>query len=373
MARHVLLLATLDTKAAEAGFLSDRLADLGVPVQAVDLSLDQTGQAPTGKLALMEAAAARARAQLAATCDPETAVVVGLGGGTGSQVILKAMRDLPVTLPKVLITTLPFDPRDALADSSIILVPTLADIEGLNDILRQTFDRAACMIRGLVDAVPLDSSARAIGITALGVTQPASAALCRRLSVAGFEPTVFHANGYGGAAFARFVSAGAFEGVIDMTVHEITRLHLAGAHVPMPTRFSCAADLPRVVLPGGLNFLGLGALDTVPESLRNRPIFRHSQLFTHVQLSVEEMARAALLLAGELNAAHAPVDVILPMGGFSSEDRPGGALASPELREVAATTLERAARHYRTRRLDSHINDPETAEVAVAALLEHLP
>jgi hypothetical protein len=39
----------------------------------------------------------------------------------------------------------------------------------------------------------------------------------------------------------------------------------------MPTRFTAGGDLPRVVLPGGLNFLGLGALDaTRPSCWRGR-------------------------------------------------------------------------------------------------------
>lgn len=372
MARHVLLLATLDTKAAEIGFLSDRLAALGVPVRLLDLSLDRSGRDAGGKLALMDAAAHRARAQLSEVLDSATAVVVGLGGGTGSQIVLQVMHDLPVILPKVLITTLPFDPREALADNLIILVPTLVDIEGLNDTLRQVFCQTAGLIRGLVDAPTLAVTARAIGLTALGVTQEASVALRKELLAAGFEPTVFHANGYGGAAFARFCAAGAFEGVIDMTVHEITRIHVAGAHVPMPTRFSSASGLPRVVLPGGLNFVGLGALETLPEVFRNRPHYQHSKLFTHAKLSRDEMAKTAHILAKELNGARAPTEVILPMGGFSSEDRPGGAIEDAELREIAADILTAEARNFCTTRLPHHINDPETARVAVAALLDHL-
>jgi uncharacterized protein (UPF0261 family) len=56
--------------------------------------------------------------------------VVGLGGGTGGEIILRAMHALPFDFPKILITTLPFDPRAALADNAITLVPTLVDVAG---------------------------------------------------------------------------------------------------------------------------------------------------------------------------------------------------------------------------------------------------
>jgi len=299
---------------------------------------------------------------------------IGLGGGTGGEIAMAVLKALPATYPKFLITTMAFDPRDALADSAITLVPTLCDLEGLNPMLRQVFENTAAMVAGLAHAQSVGTSDRRnIAVTTLGATGAGGAAICHALAAQGFDATVFHANGYGGAAFARFIAEGAAAGVIDLNVHELGRLRLAGAHVPMPLRFRAADALPRIVLPGALNFLGLGALSTLSAQHRARPHYPHSSHFTHVQLTEAEMADQARALAAELNHATAPCHVILPMGGFSHEDRPGGAINAPRLRAIAAEVLEAEARAFTVARLDHHINDPATAHAAVAALLERMP
>jgi uncharacterized protein (UPF0261 family) len=186
-------------------------------------------------------------------------------------------------------------------------------------------------------------------------------------------PTIFHANGYGGAALVRFVREGEAAGVIDLNVHELGRMRLAGVSVPMPDRFTVAGGLPRIVLPGALNFLGLGAIDTLSPDQRTRPHYRHTGHFTHVQLTEPEMAAQAAALAEALNMATGPTHVLVPMGGFSHEDRPGGAIEAPRLREIAAEVLATLARAFTVERLPSHINTPETGTAAVTALFDRMP
>ncbi len=369
MAR-VLLIGTFETKAEELGYLARALSGQGLEVETLDLSLSAGGAALSGpdKLARMQAKARAAAPQIVARSQ-DCAAVVGVGGGTGGEIVLTAMEGLPAEYPKVLITTLPFDPRAALADTAITLIPTLCDIEGLNPTLRQVFENAAAMIAGLAKArLAPQAGQQTVAVTTLGATGAAGAEIVQALKPLAFEATVFHANGYGGAAFARFVEDGKAAAVIDLNVHELGRLRLAGAHVPMPTRFSCASSLPRVVLPGALNFIGLGAIDTIPEPYRRRLHYAHSGHFTHIKLTPGEMADQATALAQALNDSQAPCKVVIPMGGFSHEDRPGGAIEDPELREIAAQTLEAEARAYSVTRLPHHINSAETAAAVVAAL-----
>ena len=367
---RVLLIGTFETKGAELGYLADALTRNGLEVEKVDISLGTGGAILSGaeKLARMADRAEAAASQIAAHCD-DCYVAVGVGGGTGAEIVLAALKGLPAVYPKMLITTMAFDPRAALADSAITLVPTLCDIEGLNPALRQVFENAASMVVGLYKAqIAPKPVGPPIAVTTLGATGVAGSQTQRLLAEAGYEVTVFHANGYGGAAFARFIQEGHVHGVIDLCVHELGRKRIAGAHVPMPGRFTAAGALPRVVLPGGLNFIGLGEIDTLTAAHRARPHYRHSAYFTHVKLTAEEMADQAEALANSLNQGTKPSEVLIPMGGFSHEDRPGGAIEDPQLREIAADILERDARAYRVRRLDHHINAPEVAREAVAAL-----
>ena len=370
--QRVLLIGTKETKGAALAYLADALAHHGLSVELVDISLGASGQPLGGpaKLALMERRACQA-ADRAAAMHPDCIAAVGLGGGTGGEVVLGAFRGLPARFPKFLVTTLAFDPRAALSDTAVTLIPTLCDIEGMNTQLAQVFEETAAMVAGVARSrVARQPPRRRIGVTTLGATGPAGANIAQRLTDMGYEATLYHANGYGGAAFVRATVEGQFDAVIDLNVHELGRMRLAGAHVAMPDRFTSAGRLPRVVLPGALNFIGLGTVDTISHDLLARPHYRHSGHFTHIKLTEAEMADQADALAEALNQATAPTRVLIPMGGFSHQDRPAGAIEDPSLREIAADHLKAAARAYCVTCLDAHINAPETAQAAVHALTE---
>jgi uncharacterized protein (UPF0261 family) len=343
---------------------------LGVEVERCDISLNAKGAqwSPEAKLAGMAKATARAIAEISANEGNGRRMVVAIGGGTGGQIALQVLRSLPVAMPKVLVTTLPFDPRYIIADSSIVLVPTIADLCGLNATTRAALDQAAAITGGLYHSTLPTGPASltpSVGVTSLGVTGPGTDALCARLRANGDEVTVFHANGFGGAAFTRWAQNGAFKSVVDFTPHELTRCYIAGVNADMPGRFTAMGHLPRVVLPGGVNFIGLGEAALMPEVYQARPHYAHSPLFTHVQCSEDEIIKCANILGEALSQATAPVRVLIPMGGFSSEDRPGGAIESPALRASFADTLET---HIPLTRLTGHINDTAVAEIVADTL-----
>jgi uncharacterized protein (UPF0261 family) len=372
----VALIATLDTKAAEAAFLARALERCGLGVALVDISLGAEGAVWQGerKLAGMAQVTTRATGDLAALVAGGAAAVIGLGGGTGGEMALALMQNQPMDLPQVMVTTLPFDPRPALASAGIILVPTLADIAGLNHALRQTLGRAAAMVAALVAEAGAErpvASSTGVALTALGATQGVADGIAAGLRDAGHEPTLFHANGYGGAAYVRMASEGRFRALVDATPHELTRLMLGGAHVAMPERFSIAVAraMPVLLLPGALNFIGLGALRDVPADLLGRPHYAHSGHFTHVKVTHDEMAALARALAAALMPAAAPVAVLVPMGGFSHQDAPGGAIEDEALRRVFLEAMQASLRPgISLKVLDSHINHPATAASALAEL-----
>ena len=85
------------------------------------------------------------------------------------------------------------------------------------------------------------------------------------------------------------------------------------------------------------------------------------------------MALLASLLAEGLNAARAPVTMIVPMGGFSHQDKPDGAIEDERLRRVFLEAFRAAAgSDIRVRPVDAHINEPATAEAVLDALTPSL-
>ena len=209
------------TKSEEAGFLLAQLDRLGVTARVVDISLKSGGKVLGGadKCRAMARAASDALDEVLGATKQSAEVVLAIGGGTGGEIAMQVLRALPITYPKVMVTTLPFDPRAAVADNSIILVPTLADICGLNAMLRDALENAALLTAGLCKKTrkgELTEMKSSVGITGLGATDGAVKQLVAGLAGQGREATVFHANGYGGAAFARFADQRAFDGIIDL-------------------------------------------------------------------------------------------------------------------------------------------------------------
>ncbi len=374
MPARALVLSTLDTKRRETEFLIARLAARGIDAETADLSLGSGGQVWDGdrKRAEMRQVAEGAARELALRIDPERHIAVGLGGGTGSEIVLRVFRRMPLALPKMLITPLPFDPRIPLADNPVVLVPTPVDVCGLNDRLRQALDRAAALASGMSPSDPPERTGRrTVAVSSLGATGAATELLLEGLRERGVEAEVFHANGFGGAGLARALGEDPPAALVDLTPHELTRMLVAGPHAPMPERFRAAgrAGVPQVVLPGGLNFLGFDGVETVPGECRERRQYRHSGFFTHVEVSGDEMARIAASLADRLNESTGTTSLIVPMGGFSHQDRPGGAICNPALRQAFLDTVRRGlAQRVELTVTDAHISDPEVAGLVLERL-----
>ncbi len=376
----VILIGTEQTKATELTCFRDMLSSYGLSVKTIDTSLYMPACDGSTKIVAMKESIERGFIGVTDIIKQVGgAVVVGLGGGTGGEIALAIMSRLPFHLSKVLITTLPFDPRAALSDNTITIVPTVADIAGLNATLRASFDHAASLVFGLsqrrVNENPL-AEKPSVGITSLGVTQQGVETLVAELNAKGHETTVFHANGFGGAAYSRWAKENAFYAAIDFTTHEITRQLLLGAKADLSSRFSCVvtAKLPQVVVPGGINFIGLGALEALDKNLLKRPHYKHSNYFTHVQVNESEMALCAKALIRQLDQSQEGVTLMVPMAGFSSRDCRGGEIESLKLREVFLDTCLRfGSETVDIQVFDQlHVNDPVFAHHCVEQLIESL-
>ena len=168
MGTGIALLGTFETKAEELLDLESALVAEGLDVTRMDLSLESGGtvMAADAKLARMRDRAERVAKTVSGNMP---AAVVGVGGGTGSEMVLQAMQPLPLDLPKFLVTTLPFDPRGNLADCPVTLIPSPCDIQGMNSTLRQIFARTAAMVASVVDErIRRIDRRKAIAVSLLG-------------------------------------------------------------------------------------------------------------------------------------------------------------------------------------------------------------
>lgn len=397
---YVVIIGTLDTKGPEVSFLRDQLQELGCKTRVMDVGLvsspschadidreQVTSRANAdiesllkeeeGKLKAMDAMALGAISLLEeGIASEEVAGVMALGGGVGTQIGMKVMRALPFGLPKIMISTLPYDPRSHMGGKDIVVFPSVADILGLNPMLRRILRSAAGAMAGMAGLSEMSgSSKKVIGITALGVTNPLIMACRKILEDKGFEVAAFHANGVGGRAFEEWAGSGMFTGILDLTTHELTSLLFGGVATPSQNRLETAAlkGVPQVVAPGGLDFISKGPIDTLSEEDRKKIHYRHSPMFTHVRVNSSEMEEVARVVAKKLNRGQGPAAVAIPLGGFSDQGRAGGHIADNDADMKFVKTLKnRLNKNISVVEVDAHINDESFARAVCSVLFQLL-
>jgi len=274
---------------------------------------------------------------------------ISLGGAEGGVMAASAMQVLPPGFPKIIVTPLasgvrPFGPFVGIRD--IMVMHSLIDIAGLNDISKTIFNNAAGAICGMVkNYEPIELKGNNIvGFTALGTVQKAVNFIFPKLKAAGYEPIIFHANGVGGQVMEDMVNRGYLCAVIDLSTNELTD-HTVGPpafHDAGPNRLEAAGKkgIPQVVIPGCVDFFCQGAPETIPEKWRNRKMYYHNPKFTLIRPSHEEMKKIAETFCKKLNAANSPTRVVLPLLGMSIGGLKGGSTHDPEGDKIFFDTLK---------------------------------
>jgi uncharacterized protein (UPF0261 family) len=258
-----------------------------------------------------------------------------------------------------------------------MVMHSVVDILGLNEISRTIFDNAAAAVVGMVrdggGRVGLDHLGdKCVGITMLGQTTPGVMRVRDVLVRAGYEPVIFHANGVGGPAMEHLAEAGALGGVIDYTLSELANTLLDGIHATGPDRLRVAGrcGLPQVVVPGCVDFFNQGPRDSLPERYRSRKTYFHNPVATLVRLSAEEETTLGRLVGERLNEARGPVHVVAPTRGFSLADAEGGDLWDPEADRAFLDALRESLRpdiDYET--VDAHVDDAAFAGIVAERYL----
>jgi uncharacterized protein (UPF0261 family) len=321
-----------------------------------------------------------------ATClrlyaDGRIRAVLCLGGAEGALLGAAAMHALPVGVPKVIVSPSASGRRafgPFVGEADVMVMHSVVDILGLNEIARSIFDNAAAAVAGMVRDAGRPLAAlgeRCVGITMLGQTTPGVMRVREVLIEAGQEPVVFHANGVGGPAMESLIESGALGGVIDYTLSELANSLLDGIHATGPDRLRVAGrhGVPQVVVPGCVDFFNQGPRELLPERYRGRKTYFHNPVATLVRLSSDEESELGAMVAERLNESRGPVRVVVPTGGFSLADAEGGDLWDPEADRAFVDALREALRpDIPFEQVDAHVDDADFAELVADRYLSLL-
>ncbi len=394
----VILLATLDTKGLEAAYLRDRLRAMHVNVLLVDVSCIGTPQAK-GDVDRNQvfAAAVKTHEEIAGRNDRGLAIataaqgaanlvkqwhdagrvagVLAIGGSAGTTIGTAAMRELPLGVPKVMVSTLASgEVRHYVGAKDILMLNAVVDIAGLNRITRAVLDQAARAMAGLV-SFPSDAAQSSdrplVAATMFGVTTPCVDAARRVLQDAGYEVLVFHATGAGGLAMESLINDGVFAGVLDITTTELADELVGGVLTAGPHRLTAAArrGVPQVVSVGATDMVNFHAPDTVPAKFTGRNFYRHNPHVTLMRTTAEENAQIGADIGRKLSQSTGPTCVLFPLRGVSAIDRQGQPFDDPAARQALLCALRDNLHDVEIEERDEHINDPSFAQAAAQRLL----
>ena len=397
----VAIIATLDTKGPEVAYLRDQLVRLGVATLVVDTGIlgEPVGIVPDVSRAELAERGGMTLEGLQTVGSRGKAVTLmrtfvtdfvrekfaageiagGISvGGVGAVMGAAAIQSLPVGVPKIVIAPTAsghheFGPYVGTKD--VMVIHSIVDILGVNDVAKTVFDNAAAAMKGMLDhghpLPPRAPETLTVAATMLGNTTKAVEALKSELEKSGVETVVFHSSGVGGPSMEELAQQGQFVGVVDYTTNEIGDRRLGGIHDATPERLTVVGKLglPQVVLPGCLDFAVFDA-KTLPSELRSRKIYDHNPEYALVGYTHDEKRDIAREFAEKLNQSSGLVHVIFPLGGLSIPAREGGVFFDPEGDDIMRSTIQSTLRPdigFETS--DAHINDLELGVLAAQRLL----
>ena len=191
------IIGTFDTKSAELLYLSDLLSKCGIESCLVDVSTSPN-YTPDDRVSIQPSQIAQyfpKQSQNSFDSDDRGAAiakmkeslihfikqakdiggVIGAGGSGNTDLVSAALRELPVGLPKIMVSTVGSgNIAPYVGPNDIAMVYSVTDVAGLNTISRKVLGNAAHALAGMMNHnIPVNkTNAPALGLTMFGVTTP---------------------------------------------------------------------------------------------------------------------------------------------------------------------------------------------------------
>ncbi|WP_327740012.1 Tm-1-like ATP-binding domain-containing protein [Streptomyces nojiriensis] len=404
---NVVLVGTLDTKGVEYGWLREGLLRAGAEVVLVDTGImgeprvpadvprEAVARAAGTELPDLRTAADRGAAVATMARGAEATLlrlhaegrlhgVLAIGGSGGTSIATRAMRALPLGVPKLMVSSMASgDVRPYVGSSDITMMYSVVDIAGINSISAPVLANAVAAITGMARAYARTSAETRpprlgaggrplVAASMAGVTTAGVDAARERLTELGYEVLVFHVSGTGGRTLETLAGQGVFAGVLDLTLSELADDLCGGILTAGPDRLSAAgrAGIPQVVSLGALDMVKFGPLESLPRQVRDRGVHVHNPSITVTRTTAAECAELGRRVAAKLRAASGPTAVCVPLRGLSTLGAPGGPYHDPGADRALFSALREGLRGSATRLYDydTHINDPAFGRAAADRL-----
>ena len=392
----IAVLGTLDSKGEEHAFVAALIAqhghkplliDVGTGGPATvqpDITREQVAASAGIDLAALMAKKDRGECVVAMTkaapaCVAKLALegridgIISLGGGGGTAIGTAAMRALPLGFPKLMVSTLAAgNVAPYLGTKDITMMPSIADVAGLNRLSRVIFTRAAGAICGMVGVTPEVGAAKPLIVASqFGNTTTCVTEAKKVLEAAGYEVLVFAATGTGGRIMESVIESGIVSGVLDVTTTEWADELVGGNLNAGPERMDAAAkaNIPVVVAPGCLDMVNFGEKASVPAKFAGRNFYIHNPQITLMRTTADECRQLGAIVAKKANAYAAGTAIMIPRKAISVISAVGQPFHDAAADEALFTALKSNAT-VPVQEFDLAINDKEFAQACAYKLIE---
>lgn len=294
----------------------------------------------------------------------------------GTSLATAVMRSLPIGIPKVMVSTMASsDTRPYLDNKDIVMIPSVADIVGLNRVTKRVFAIAAGAVIGMVnsDPGPIPAEKPLIGLSLHGDLMPCMSLSKTMLEEKGYEVVVFAAVGSGGKSLEELINQGIIDGVFDLVTHEIACHLFGGLCDAGSSRLEAAGrkGIPQLIVPGKVDIISFSTGLGIPERFKGRKTWMHNPDLGLIRLNKEEMSLVAETMAEKLNKALGPTAVIIPRRGLSSYGKGWEAFYDQEADFALFDILKRSLKPgIKVVEVDAKINDELFVQKAVKLLDE---
>ncbi len=397
----MILIGTLDTKGVEYQFANERfkkaglntiLIDAGIignSLVKADISNEEVARAGGEELATLKNLGDRGFAVSVMTQGVNQIVqdlfkknqcdgVFALGGSGGSTISSFAMRNLPIGIPKVLVSTLiASNASSFIGESDMALFASVVDIAGINSIsakvIANAVDATIGMIKG--EKVEITNNKKLISASMFGVTTTCVTNARKILEENDLEVITFHMTGSGGKSMENLIRQGFINASLDVTTTELADEIVGGTLTAGPTRLTAARDkkIPQVVSVGALDMVNFGPKETVPEKFKNRNLYVHNENVTLMRTTAEECEKIAFDICEKLNQSTSKVTLMLPLLGVSAIATKGQVFYDQEADEALFSTIRKNLKpNVELVELNCAINDQEFSDALAFKLLSLL-
>ena len=399
--KTVILIGTLDTKGVEYQFAKERfkksglntiLIDAGIIGESVvkaDISNEEVARAGGEELATLKNLGDRGFAVSVMTqgvnqivqdlhkknqCD----AVFALGGSGGSTISSFAMRNLPIGIPKVLVSTLiASNASSFIGESDMALFASVVDIAGINSIsakvIANAVDATIGMIKG--EKVEITNNKKLVSASMFGVTTTCVTNARKILEENDLEVITFHMTGSGGKSMENLIREGFINASLDVTTTELADEIVGGTLSAGPTRLTAARDkhIPQVVSVGALDMVNFGPKETVPDKFKNRNLYVHNENVTLMRTTAEECEKIAFDICEKLNTSTSKVTLMLPLLGVSAISTKGQVFYDEKADEALFSTIRKNLKpNVELVELNCAINDQAFSDALAFKLLSLL-